>query len=352
MINEYGLSNVENMEQEMRRDIPVVNVCSLNGVESGIPEEERKVMTIEKDEMDVVYTEALTHGTANPVLVGIPHSGEFVPKEILSRITKPKAFVDGLDVGTAYIFSPKKDEKYVAVRNKISRLTADPNRGPRQFRQGKGVGGVTWTTNMQQEPIYRSGEEPTEEEMAKNVQEYYVPYYRALHALLASLHEKMGYQEMLFVDGHSFPGTVDSPQYGLVGSEPKPMFRLGSRGGTKASPEVMKMFVDALVRNAPAKEEFPLMYEHISKVAHEESEFGWGGALNVDYFGFPEGVNAKAAIGSEEKVGFKINAIQVEINSSAFYKDGKYNHANLDAIRNAVQKTIAEVGEKLKQIQS
>lgn len=338
-------------EEEGIKNIPVVNVCELNGFDSGIPKEEQEVSSIKEGETSIVYNDALIKNTANPVFVGIPHAGEFVPKEILDRVSVPRAFVEGLDMGTAYIFSPNKksaDENYLAVRNRISRLIADPNRGPRQFGQNLGVGGgVTWKTNMQERPIYKTGQGPTDEEVIQNVDKFYTPYYIHLHEVLAALHESMGYKEILFLDGHSFPGDADVPKVGLVASELKPMFILGSQGSAKADEEVMRVFVDALVTHAPRKEDHPEMYEKISEIANIETRPGWGGFRNVEYFGHPEGIKA----GSDKdkpNMPFKVHAIQMEINMSAFRTDGKYNREHLELIRVAVQAAIKEVGEFLK----
>lgn len=335
--------------------IPVVNVCKLNGVESGVPEEEQGIDFLTSDKTTALHIEALKRNTAIPVLVGIPHSGELVPQNIMDRISDPKAFVDGLDAGTAYVCSPGSEGNSLAARDVISRLVADANRKPDQFGQSQGVGGgVTWTKNIQEQPLYKPGQEPTLEEMAQNVKDYHQSYYSGLHSLIGSLHEKMGYNEMLFIDGHSFPGTADVPKIGLVGSEPKPMFILGSQGNTKASEEVMGWFVDALQRNAPSKEEFPDLYKHISETAFADSRRGWGGFHNVEYFGHPDGVQTDTVgddIAKGSNKDFKIHAIQMEMNMSTFYNDGKYNRTHLEAIRQTVQKSIEEVGAKLKERQ-
>ncbi len=154
---------------------------------------------------------------------------------------------------------------------------------------------------------------------------------------------------MLFLDGHSFPGTIDVPKLGVVGSDPKPMFILGSQGNTKASEEVMNWFVEALKQHAPSREDFPDMYKHISETAFADSRRGWGGFHNVEYFGHPNGIqNETSGNENNDSDNLKIHAIQVEMNMSAFYDDGKYDRKNLEALRQTVQKAIEEVGDKLK----
>jgi len=343
MSNEYRFSPPDPTREQDHR-ISVVNICAINGVDQGIPVGERGQDIMEMGKTSALYTDALQQGIADPVLVGIPHAGEYAPKDVVDRIVRPYAFVDGLDAGTAHIYSPREGEKYIAVRNKVSRLIADPNRGPRQFASGLGVGGVTWTTDLQEHPIYADGQEPTQEEMAHNVDAYYTPYYRGLHALIASLHEKMEYQQILFLDAHSFPGTTDVPKIGLVAGEAKPLFIVGCRGNVKSSAEVTELLTSALKRFAPDKDAFPEIYTHISDVVREDAQFGWGGARNVDYFGFPDGVNQTVHAP-------KIHAIQLETNMSAFFSDGKYHQASLNAMRETIQKTVAFVGKKLREMQ-
>ncbi len=331
--------------------LSVINACKLNGVESCAPVDERDVVSMDSKRTSTLYIEALKNNTAVPVFVGIPHAGEFVPQEILNRVVDPKIFTEGLDAGTAYIFSPQEDGKSLAIKNNISRVVTDPNRKPDQFELGMGVGGgtVTWTRDLQEQPMYKTGQEPSADEMKKNVKDYYEPYYRGLHSLIGSLHEKMGYKELLFLDGHSFPGTIDVPKLGVVGSDPKPMFILGSQGNTKASEEVMNWFVEALKQHAPSREDFPDMYKHISETAFADSRRGWGGFHNVEYFGHPNGIqNETSGNENNDSDNLKIHAIQVEMNMSAFYDDGKYDRKNLEALRQTVQKAIEEVGDKLK----
>ncbi|MBI5221643.1 MAG: N-formylglutamate amidohydrolase, partial [Candidatus Magasanikbacteria bacterium] len=217
---------------------------------------------------------------------------------------------------------------------------------------GAGGGGVVWKENLQGESIYNEGQEPMPEEMAKNVQDYYNPYYKGLHSLIGSLREKMGYGEILFLDAHSFPGNVDVPKIGLVGSEPKPIFILGSQGNTKASEEVMNWLLEALVRNAPSKENVPDLYENISEVAVADSRRGWGGFHNVEYFGQPDGIkdNIMGDVSDDDtEIDFKIHAVQLETNMSTFFNDGKYNKEYLEAMRQTIQKSLDEVGQKLKE---
>lgn len=344
-----GYSPMDTREQVPK--ISVLNICEFNGVDSGIPEDERHVEYLDANNTKVLYVEALKRNTADPIFVGIPHAGEYVPKDKFERTEDKKAFTDALDAGTAYVFSPNPEAEYLAVRNRVSRMIADPNRPARQFSQkGMGLGGVTWTTNIHGEPVYKPGEEPAEAEMMENVDAYYKPYYDGAHALIGSLHEKMGYQEILFIDGHSFPADVDVPKIGLIAKEPKPMFVLGCQGNTKASGEVMAMFAQAVEKYAPSQADFPDMFHNISEIVKVAPERGWGGFHNVEYFGHPEGIHA----GVDEHASdtdLKIHAIQVEMNYSTYYKDGRYNKAHLDAIRSTMQQAIAEVGAALKKKQ-
>lgn len=350
MEEKYDFSKFFDEKKDVK-NISVANVCEMNGFDSGIPKDEREASSIREGDTNVVYTKALIKNTASPVFVGIPHSGEFVPKDILDRVSIPRALAEGVDMGTAYIFSPsekKEDENYLAVRNRISRTIADPNRGPRQLGQNLGIGGgVTWKTNMQDVPIYKTGQEPTDKEVIQNVDSFYTPYYTQLHNVLASLHESMGYQEILFLDGHSFPGDVDVPKVGLVASVSKPMFILGSQGSLKADEEVMRVFVDALITHAPRKEDYPDMFEKISEIATIETRPGWGGFRNVEYFGHPQGIKVDDTK-NISAMPFKVHAIQMEINASAFRTNGKYNSENLESIRQTVQAAIREIGEFLK----
>jgi len=343
----------ENEINESLENISMINICQINNVESGLPKEEQTIEYLNKKNRVVIYDQALIQDEASPLFVGIPHAGELIPKEILPRIKDTRGFVGGLDCGTAMIFSPREGENYIAARDMVSRLVADPNRGPRQFQSGtQAVGGVTWKTNLQEQPIYKEGQEPTDEEMAENVDRYYTPYYRALHALAASLHEKMDYKEVLFLDAHSFPGNVDFPKYGLKAVEPKPLFILGNKDYSSASQQITLILQNALIKYMPHKETHPELYEGISDIVAINAPFK--GVRNVEYFGYPEEITENISTnmeGENTTMPFKIHAIQLEINMSVFFNDGKYNLERLELVRSIIQKTIAEVGEELKKYQ-
>lgn len=351
MVENYDFAKYEN--KEASENIPVVNVCELNDVESGVPQEERGLEYINERDVTAIYDKALRENSALPLFVGISHAGEFIPEEVLEKVRDKSGFVDGLDRGTAIIFSPREGEKYIAARNRISRLIADANRGPRQFQPGaKGIGGVTWKTNLQDQPIYNEGQEPTEEEMAEYVDKYYTPYYRGLHALAASLNEKMEYKEVLFLDTHSFPGDIDFPKYNLKAEDPKPLFILGNKDNSSASEEVTFALQDALIENMPSREEHPELYEKISDIVALNTPFK--GVRNVEYWGHPEGINTNITtniVGEDVDIPYKIHAIQLEMNMSTFFKDGKYDFENVELLRGVIQKAIEDVGVKLKQSQ-
>lgn len=340
-------------DKEKNKNISVVNICDANGVESGLPRQEQGEESIRENDVVVIYDEALIKNTAMPVFVGIPHAGELIPKEVAPRVKNMKGFADGLDCGTAMIFSPKKGEKYIAARSRISRLIADANRGPRQFQAGaKGIGGVTWKTNLQEQPIYHEGQEPTDEEMAENVDKFYTPYYTAMHDLAASLYEKMGYKEILLIDAHSFPGNVDFPKYQMKAGDPKPLFIIGNKDNASASEEITRIFQEALVKHSPAKDEYPALYNHISDIAVLNAPFK--GVRNVEYFGHPEGIAVGQQTDADEKgkrMPYKIHAIQLEMNMSTFFNDGKYDLQTVELLRQTIQKAIEEVGNKLKTLQ-
>ena len=343
-MEKYNFAKFESKEQ--LEDIPIVNICEINNVESGVPQDEQKLEYLNEKDVTAVYDEALRQNTALPLFIGIPHAGEFIPKEVLPKIKDKKDFVDGLDRGTAIIFSPREGENYIAARDKVSRLIADANRGSRQFKQeeGKGIGGVTWKENLHGRSVYNEGQDPTDKEMANYVDKYYTPYYRGLHALTASLYEKMGYKEILFLDVHSFPGNVDIPKYNIKGADQKPLFILGNKDNSSASQEISLAFKDALIKHAPSKEEYPEIYEIISDTVTLNEPFS--GVRNVQYWGHPEGINTDMTT-----MPHKIHAIQLEMNMSAFFKDDKYNFKHVELLRQTVQKAIEDIGDKLKQIQ-
>lgn len=93
-------------DREPRPGIPVVNICKINGVESGLPRGEQEIILLDETDVTQVYDGALLRKSALPIVVGISHAGELIPEGIVSRVRDTNEFLHGLDRGTAWVFPP------------------------------------------------------------------------------------------------------------------------------------------------------------------------------------------------------------------------------------------------------
>ena len=325
-----------------KREIACVNACEELGIDSDFPPEDRDLEEITPETSFRMYRDALRRKDCPPVVVGMPHSGELVPKEVLPRVKDLKPFGDrgGLDVGTISIFAPRQAE-YPAIRPLVSRVTTDLNRGPEDYEaKPPFVGGVTWLKSIDGQDIYNEGQEPTKEEMAKWVKEFYNPYYKAMQGMVGTFFDR-GEKDVLVVDGHSFPGDVDIPSYGVKAEDPKPLFIIGTRDDTSAAEELIKTLYEALEELVP---DDPELLKGISEKVAANTIFK--GVRNVKYWGEPGGLTTTTG----EILGKNSHCIQVEVNNLAYMKDGKYNKKHLDILHDVVAEAIRRTAEKLKEL--
>lgn len=328
-------------EREKAPRIKCVNLALEQGFESDIVGAELKQDAITPAESVVMYRGALKRGDCPPLFIGIPHSGELVPEDVWARVKNPKAFgpQSGLDAGTRTLFEPSKDE-FLAVRARLNRGVVDCNREPTDFK-GKAPSfmGVSWDRDLQGTPIYKEGQELTQEEKERLISQFYNAYYRGLHGASAALTRDYG--NMLFIDGHSFPGDEDVPAYGIRADEPKPLILLGTGLGKVGVLGAEEEIVEAL--RARLEREIPDAFKDWSPLLSEKVAVNkiWTGTRNIRYWGREEWVK-------KEQVPPTSRAIQIEVNQCGYFKDGKYDRKRLDTLHRALYAGLHEIAEMVK----
>mgnify|MGYP001591756148 CR=1 FL=1 len=328
-------------EREGGPRIKCVNLAAELGIESDLAGKEAAQDGMTPAESVVVYKDAFKRKEVPPLFIGMPHSGELVPEDIWKRVANPRAFGPqcGLDAGTRTIFEPSRDE-FLAVRARLSRGVVDCNREPTDFT-GKAPSymGVSWERDLQGKPVYREGRELSQEEKEQLISQFYNAYYRRLHAVAATLLRE--HKELLFVDGHSFPGDEDVPAYNIRADEPKPLIILGTGKGKVNVLGAKEEIVEAL--RATLEREVPDAYQGWSPLLGEKVAVNkiWTGTRNVRYWGREQWVRQDAIPPASQ-------AIQIEVNQGAYFKDGKYDREKLKLLHEAIYAGLQKVAEMLK----
>lgn len=328
-------------EREAGPRIKCVNLAEELGIESDLDGNEERAREITPAQSVVIYRDALKRGEVPPLFIGIPHSGELIPENVWERVENPRAFGPqcGLDAGTRTLFEPSRDE-FLAVRARLSRGVVDCNREPTDFT-GKAPSfmGVSPDNNLRGEPMYKAGKAPTQKEKETLIAQFYNAYYRRLHAVAATLLKE--HKQLLFIDGHSFPGNEEVPAYGIHADTPKPLILLGTGKGKVdvlgAEEEIVEELRRILEREIPDefKEWSPLLDR---KVAVNEM---WTGTRNIRYWGreqwFKQGM-----------VPPHSQAIQIEVNQCGYFKDGKYDRERLKLLHQAIYAGLQKVAKMVK----
>ena len=165
-----------------------------------------------------------------PVILGLPHTGTWLPDEIRARLN-PRGQVladtdwhierlyDGLLTGAT------------TVRATFHRYVIDANRGAddASLYPGQNTTGLVPLTDFDGQPIWT--EEPTAQDIADRKARFHVPYHAALAAQIARVRARHGVA--ILYDCHSirshipflFPGTL-------------PDFNIGTNSGASCAPAI------------------------------------------------------------------------------------------------------------------
>lgn len=130
-----------------------------------------------------------------PLIVSIPHTGTEVPPAIAERFASAEvAALPDTDwhLHRLYAFAPALGAHLLHAR--YSRYVVDLNRPPdgEPLYPGRFETGLVPTTTFDGAPLYREGEAPDAAEITERRERYWVPYHRALEALIARVRAEHG----------------------------------------------------------------------------------------------------------------------------------------------------------------
>jgi N-formylglutamate deformylase len=161
----------------------------------------------------------------------MPHVGTRIPEDIGATMTEVARHVDDCDwhLERLYAFAARRGASILAPT--YSRYVVDLNRPPdnANLYPGQDTTGLLPLDTFDKAPLYKSGAEPTEAELARRRERYWRPYHEALAQELAALKAKHG--KVLLWEAHSIRSHVPRFFEGRL-----PDFNFGTANDASATP--------------------------------------------------------------------------------------------------------------------
>lgn len=150
-----------------------------------------------------------------PVVVDVPHAGEWIPDEVLSEmVVHNRTLKRDLDLYVDQLWAKAPALGATLIASNVSRYVIDLNRADDDISPETVVGGarvskpgyyqdrgVVWRTTTDGTPVMR--QPMTREAFDRRIATFHTPYHGAIAAEIARVKEQFGY--CILIDGHSMP---------------------------------------------------------------------------------------------------------------------------------------------------
>ncbi len=175
----------------------------------------------------------------SPVILGLPHTGTWVPEAVLGRLNARGRELADTDWHIERLYDGLLPG-VTTVRAMFHRYVIDANRGPENdsLYPGQNTTGLVPLTDFDGAPIWDDA--PDADEVAHRLAQYHAPYHAALAAEIARVKARHGV--VILYDCHSIRSHIPFLFEGIL-----PDFNIGTNNGTTCAPEV-----EALVRDVCA----------------------------------------------------------------------------------------------------
>lgn len=168
-----------------------------------------------------------------PLLVSIPHGGQWLPGPYAERMTPAARAVADTDwhLGRLYAFAREMGASVIQATH--SRYVIDLNRPPdgQSLYPGQTTTGLCPAETFRGEALYLPGDEPGEAERTERLTRYWRPYHDALGAELDRLRGLHG--QVLLWEAHSIASVLPRLFEGRL-----PDLNIGTNGGASCAPAV------------------------------------------------------------------------------------------------------------------
>lgn len=165
-----------------------------------------------------------------PVILGLPHTGTFVPDDIQARLNARGRELSDTDWHIERLYDGLLPG-VTTVRATFHRYVVDANRDPSgaSLYPGQNTTGLVPLTDFDGAPIW--AEPPRDAEVAARRAAFHSPYHAALRAEMERVRARHGVA--ILYDCHSIRSVIPHLFDGLL-----PDFNIGTNGGTTCAPEI------------------------------------------------------------------------------------------------------------------
>ncbi len=180
----------------------------------------------------------------SPLLISMPHSGTYVPPDILKRITPAARPLPDTDWHIPELYAFLQDFDVSVVTARYNRYVVDLNRPPgnEPLYSGRSVSGLCPLQTFSGDVIYENGQAPDHAEVNDRIRTYWEPYHAALAGEIERISGKHDY--CVLYDAHSIRSTVPALFTGKL-----PDLNLGTNHGQSCDKSLQDAVEQELCRH-------------------------------------------------------------------------------------------------------
>jgi N-formylglutamate deformylase len=166
----------------------------------------------------------------SPVVLGLPHTGTYLPPEILADLNARGQMLEDTDWHIHQLYDGLLAGA-TTVRATFHRYVIDANRDPEgaSLYPGQNTTGLVPLTNFDGEPIWTRA--PSDTEIAERLADFHAPYHAALTAEMQRVRARHGIA--ILYDCHSIRSQIPFLFDGTL-----PDFSIGTNLGTTCAPQI------------------------------------------------------------------------------------------------------------------
>lgn len=175
---------------------------------------------------------------SSPVILAFPHTGTWVPDEIVTRLNGEGTKLRDTDWHIHELYAGVLPHA-TTVRATFHRYCIDANRDPsgQSLYPGQNTTGLVPLTDFDDQPIWKAGAEPTEADIAERIEQFHRPYHAALEAEIERMRALRGVA--IVYDCHSIRSRCPFLFEGVL-----PDFNIGTDNGRTCAPQIEQAVAD------------------------------------------------------------------------------------------------------------
>ena len=177
----------------------------------------------------------------SPLLMSIPHGGEYIPCDIVTKLTDAGPRIIDTDWYLDKLYNFAGDLHLNVLKANYSRYVVDLNRAPdnKSLYPGQNVTELVPTSTFAEEPLYFAETKPDKAEIHRRLKTYWLPYHEKITAALSDIKKEYGY--VVLFDCHSIKSVVPRFFQGTL-----PDFNLGTSSGESCAASLRDTLANTL----------------------------------------------------------------------------------------------------------